>query len=245
MSIDRTYVQTYKRVGIHLKMEIQDILYQNYVNQERERLISTGKCVEYEIDREKLDEAVLDTRKRLEVKLVNGECSQLIIEQIARHRLNIGEKFNNKIEFYNASEVIDMIDLIENDKVEHTDFTGPILNGFSKIHHGAYSSRGYSIVRNVKEYWYKKGEIRSSRRESFNKLLNEYERHGIVSVANAMHTQAMATKDLKGEWIIFKNFNGKKYFLCLATHSEGDEVIYGAKIKSCLEEFPKLKKNEC
>lgn len=223
-------------------MTIEKSIYQHYLNQEAKRLISEPKCESSEYVQDEFKKAIIDTEQRLEVKLKNGLCSKLLKEQISRHRLNLGEKFNQKVEFYNASEIIDIIGFVEKNQLKGTEFKKEILVGYSKIHHGTYSGIGYSIIRNIKEYWYKNGKIRRSRRESFNELLNKYERHGIVPVANAMHTRAMNSKELKGEWIIFKNFNGKKYFLCLATHTEGDEFIYETKIKPCLEEFPELTK---
>ncbi|MGS2763764.1 hypothetical protein [Sinomicrobium sp. M5D2P9] len=219
---------------------IQKVLYQHYVNQEEVRLITFNKNSENEIDKDKYEEAILDTRKRLDVKLINGKCSQFIIEQIARHRMNIGEKYSGKIEFYNASEILDMIERLENNRSMYTDFTGLVLNGFSKIHHGAYSGLGYSLVRNIREFWFKKGVIRKERQEDFKRILLKHEVDGISAIAIAMQSYALNTRELKGEWIIFKQLDNKKYYLCLASHTEKDEIIYETKLKKCLMEYPEL-----
>ena len=71
-------------------MEIHKVIFQHLTEQENKRLINSGKCKEIEIERTNLDRAILDTKNRLSVKLSNGKCSQLLLEQIARHRLNIG-----------------------------------------------------------------------------------------------------------------------------------------------------------
>ncbi|MDY8137506.1 hypothetical protein [Aquimarina sp. 2201CG5-10] len=226
-------------------MEIEEAIYNYYLSQESARFIPESKCEKFEVSLNKFEEVYIDTEERLKMKLTNGKCSRLLKEQITRHRLNLGEKFSQKIGFYNASEIIDIIGHLEQDELSGSDFTGETLIGFSKVHHGTYSGIGYSVIRNIKEYWFKRGKIKDNRRRIFNDFLKKYEQHGIVSVANAMHTHAMHSKDLKGEWIIYKKVDGKKYFLCLATHKEGDEVIYDKKIKTCLEEFPELKKNEC
>ena len=222
-------------------MEIQEVIYKHLVEQENRRLIYSDNCEETKVERVNLDKAILDTKNRLLVKLSQGKCSQLLIEQIARHRLNIGEKFNEKIEFYNASEILDMIELLEYDKINHTDFTGEILIGFSKTHHGTYSGNGSSIVRNIKEYWFKKGKIRNDLQNEFQQISSDYKSHGISAVLNMMHSTAMGNKEVKGEWIVFKKHEGKKYYLCLACHYEGDKKIFENKIMKCLSEFPELK----
>lgn len=46
---------------------------------------------------------------------------------------------------------------------------------------------------------------------------------------------------LTGEWIVYAPFEGKNYYLCLASHNDGDEFI-ASQIKSvCFSEFPFLK----
>ena len=221
-------------------MEIHKVIYQHLIEQEDRRLIHSDKCEENEIERANLDEAILDTKNRLSVKLSQGKCSQLLLEQIARHRLNIGEKFNERIEFYNASEILDILELLESDNVNYTDFTGEILIGYSKTHHGTYSGNGYSIVRNIKEYWFKKGNIRNEHQNEFQQIRSDYEHHGISAILNMMHSRAMGKKELKGEWIVFKKHDGRKYYLCLASHYEDDKTIFEDKLMKCLTEFPEL-----
>lgn len=221
-------------------MEIHKVIYQHLIEQEKRRVIHSHNCEETEVECAKLDSAILDTKNRLSVRLVQGKCSRLLTEQIARHRLNIGEKFNERIEFYNASEILDMLELLENDKINHTDFTGEILIGFSKIHHGTNSGNGYSIVRNIKEYWFKKGNIRNERQNEFQQIKSDYEQHGISVVLNMMHSRAISKKELRGEWIVFKKHEGKNYYLCLASHYEDDKTIFEEKLMKCLTEFPEL-----
>jgi hypothetical protein len=221
-------------------MKIQEVIYKHLVEQEKSRLIYSDNCEKTEIGQENLDNAILDTKKRLAVRLQQGKCSHFLIEQIARHRLNKGEKFNHRVEFYNASELIDVIGLLENDKINHTDFNGEILKGFSKTHHGTYSGIGHSVVRNIKEYWFKKGKIRNERKNEFEQIKTDFESHGISSILNTMHSKAIRNKDLRGEWIIFKKHKEIKYYLCLACHYEEDKSIFGNKLKNCFNEFPEL-----
>jgi hypothetical protein len=45
---------------------------------------------------------------------------------------------------------------------------------------------------------------------------------------------------LTGHWIVFAEHNGKNYYLCLATHEEGDEVVAERIKDGCCAEFPFL-----
>jgi len=70
----------------------------------------------------------------------------------------------------------------------------------------------------------------------------EPEMAGIIAhtaVMGAYQDRSSKSK-LTGEWIIYKIFNGKYYFLTLAGHLEGDEAIYDRIIKLCAPEFPFL-----
>lgn len=53
--------------------------------------------------------------------------------------------------------------------------------------------------------------------------------------------QRAADKKLTGEWIIFAKHNGQNYYLCLATHETGDQIIFNnIKTGDCLQQFPEL-----
>lgn len=45
---------------------------------------------------------------------------------------------------------------------------------------------------------------------------------------------------LTGEWIIFGKYNGQNYYLCIASHREGDETIRNKILNMCSTEFPFL-----
>lgn len=222
---------------------MHSVIYNHFVEQEKQKSIHTNDCEIIEINQSVFDKAILDTQKRLEIKLSSGKCSKLLVEQITRHRLNLGERFSDKIEFYNASEILDVIELLEKNEIKYDNFKRQTLIGFSKVHHGSYSGQGYSVVRNLKEFWYKKGKIRGERKHEFQEIVINYEKYGISAVANAMHSTAIATKELKGEWLIFKQINGKKFYLCLASHLESDEDIFEKKISSTISDFPEIVEN--
>lgn len=49
-----------------------------------------------------------------------------------------------------------------------------------------------------------------------------------------------AQNKLTGEWIVFAKHEGKNYYLCLATHETGDQVIYDQIKSICFRQFPFL-----
>ena len=48
-------------------------------------------------------------------------------------------------------------------------------------------------------------------------------------------------QELTGEWIIFAKHEGKNYYLCLATHTQGDDEIFRMVRDGCVGEFPFLR----
>ncbi|WP_111447191.1 hypothetical protein [Breznakibacter xylanolyticus] len=223
--------------------KVAELLYNHLCQQETDRLVSENKTEEFNVPSDEIAKLTSCAKERIKIKLKSGKCSSLLIGQMVLHMGNYGEKFKDKIEYYNASEIFDLVENIENGKVSGTDFERDILNGFSHIHHGSYASIGYNIVRNVKEYWFKKKRIRNEKINDFKQIVEQFGTSNISAIAITMHNKAIFNKDLRGEWLIYKNMNGLKYYLCLATHGESDEFIYNEKIKPCLVEFPGLETN--
>lgn len=230
-------------------MELQDLIYKHLSEQQSVRLIILDKTEKYFADDKEYQDCIRDTQERLKVKLHSGRCSKILVEQLAKHRCNLGEAFGEKVEFYNASELCELIELMEVGKVEGESFNGDILRGFHKTHHGSYSSYGYSIGRNIKEFWFKNKKIRRALISDYQEILDKYGEQNISVIMNVMHTKAIHEKsangELKGEWLIYKRFNDRNYYLCLATHDEGDENIYSTKLEQCLLEFPELNEIKC
>jgi hypothetical protein len=59
-------------------------------------------------------------------------------------------------------------------------------------------------------------------------------------VANEPIEGRSAAKKLTGEWIIYIENAGKKYYLCCNTHNAGDQLIYDRIIQNCVRDFPEL-----
>lgn len=228
-------------------MEISKIIFEHFVTQENLSRIDLEKTEPIEINIEKLNRCIKDTKERLKIKLSsNGICSTLLIDQISLHRAGYGEKYGDKIEFFNASEILDLIEKIEKKKVTGTHFSNEPLKGYLHVHHNTYAGMGYSLIRNVREYWFNNnGELKKNRIKEFSELLSKY-KDNFQATAIDMHQKAVSRKQLKGEWLIYKEFNGINYYLCLASHREGkdrkesDSTIFNSKIVNCLNEFSEL-----
>ena len=170
----------------------------------------------------------------------------MLIHQLAHHRCHLGESYNEKnlnckvIGYYNTSEILDVIEYIELDKIKSDKFDKLPLKGLYKIHHGAYSS-GYSILKNIAKFWFDKtGIIKEKKQKYFNKIITKYGSASFGAITNEMHSKAIYSRQLTGEWIIYTVHNNRKYYLCLATHNEGDVNIFDHKLKFCYLEFPEL-----
>ena len=219
---------------------IIETIYNHLCNEEEKRNISVDKTKITSVDFEKLNNCITDTKERLKIKLKTGQCSKFLIEQLSIHRANYGEIFGNKVEYYNTSTILDLIENIENNNVNGREFGRNILKGYLHIHHSPFASIGYSIVRNVKEYWFSNGKLKPNRIRDFEIIVKKYGIDKIDAIGRMMHQKAIGEKNLNGEWLIYKNLNGKNYYLCLATHKEGDKSIFTNKILKGLEEFPEL-----
>lgn len=219
---------------------ISDLIYDDLSLQESESNIGLEKVEEISIDEKKFNISISDVEQRLDIKLVTGKCSNVLINQLARHYCMLGELFKDKVEFYNSSEILNLIEYLEKDKQAGTTFNRSVLKGYMHIHHGAFATFGYSLVRNVKEYWFNKNKkIKRERTSEYQSIVSLYPEN-IVAIANMMHQTAILNKNLRGEWLIYKIVDNRKYYLCLATHNEGDEKIFNDKIRKCVEQFPEL-----
>jgi hypothetical protein len=228
--------------------QILEIIYEHLCEQENDRLITIEKTEPISISLIEYEEFRKDVKERLKIKLKTGVCSEFLINQLALHKANLGEKNGEKIEFYNVSEILNIIEKMEDDKMVGSQFKGQLFKDYFHIHHNTYSGFGASLVRNVKEYWFSRnGVIHPHRVEEFEKILNQHSNGKLSTVAIVMHQKAIFNRNLRGEWLIYRIVDNKKYYLCLASHREGvdrvesDENIFLNKISKCLLEFPELK----
>lgn len=215
-------------------------------------IVSENNCSKFEVDENEEASKFSDLKNRLAIKLKNnGKISNVLLNQLLKHHLQVGEKYiiqnNGKsfsvIDFFQSREILDLIESLENEvcTIKQRPFNGEFLKGLMHVHHGTYATMGYSAVQNCIVYWYNNEKMRPKKIPEFQALLDESEH----DLGVRMYQKAIFSKiknGLTGEWLIYKKHLGKKYYLCLAKHDEGDEFIFENKVQPCLVEFPELNK---
>ncbi len=197
---------------------------------------------EFQVDMEKYNSTQQEIQEMISYHLKNkGACSNILSHQLTRHRMQIGEVFGEALEYYRATDILYVMEAIELNKIEGNMFRLPPLKGLYKIHHNPMSGLGYSLILNIKNYWFDKQEhIRNDKRKNYAAILEKVPDTNIAHILNYMHMEAVHSKKLTGEWLVYAKHKNKNYFLCLATHNEGDQNIFCNKILSCYNEFPEI-----
>jgi hypothetical protein len=54
------------------------------------------------------------------------------------------------------------------------------------------------------------------------------------------YERLLATQSLTGEWIVYSVFEGVNYYLCIASHDTGDDVVFNWINTACTVQFPFL-----
>jgi hypothetical protein len=54
------------------------------------------------------------------------------------------------------------------------------------------------------------------------------------------YERLVATQSLTGEWIIYSVFEGVNYYLCIASHNTGDNLVFDWINTACTQQFPFL-----
>ncbi len=226
--------------------ETESKIFSIYARQLCQRMVNKAGVEEHEIPVSEFESSISDIKNRLKIKLkANGVCSTLLIQQLGRHKSNLGEVFGDKVEYYNSSEILDLIELIEDETIKIDDpkncFKHKPLKGLFKVHHGAYSGQGYSLMLNVCKYWFdRNGTLHNKKREYFNAIVDNIGLRNLTAIAQQMHIKAVLDKEsgLTGEWLVIYRKSERNYYLCLATHDEGDQNIFDEKIVYCINELP-------
>lgn len=201
--------------------------------------------------------AMADVVGRLGAKKIFGKISTVLLNQLTRHALQIGEKFGDEIHFYHLPSILDMLDYHDKGKkVNVRQFKKEPLSKLMHLHH----NQSTFIQQNVVNYWVSKVKESGLAEEDYQeKLLNTLYQEfltkypmdiaypkAIISLLNKIHMEASFknSENRTGEWIVFAKKNGINYYLCLATHKEAkkykDTVIID-RIRPCLDEFPELR----
>lgn len=208
-----------------------------------------------EVTQVEIDDAIKDIKGRLAVKLKLGRISNVLLLQLARHKLNLYEKFGSEIHAYHFQTILDVIESIEKGLPGNIrPFKGSLLGRLKHAHHNSSTF----ISQNLCNHWRSKVGNRDEiqyQNEILEQIYNKISREFSPELANKrtlsillmqLLTESKFRKQRKqtGEWIVFAQKEGINYYLSLATHKEAeeftDEVIYNRLIP-CLSEFPELK----
>ncbi len=203
-----------------------------------------------EINECDIEHSLQSVNIEIDYKLKTGKCSRVLRKQLAIHRMNGYEKYKDRYHHYHYATIRDIMEAIEaGNQVNIRPFNGKILAGLKHFHH---SSETF-LKKNILNYWEKKTKGKNEI-EYQNGLLSIIQvelkcKRGVEDVnekllqglLNQIHSESnFRPFDKKtGEWVVFAELDGVKYYLCLATHDEPDEDIY-QRILPCLTEFEEL-----
>jgi hypothetical protein len=143
------------------------------------------------------------------------------------------------------SDIIYEIKALESVGGSRTKPAAPFNGGGSLggLYHKHFTTSSVSMVsRNV---------LLANGRRSMRRLADEHFADGLSSDAIAEFVNALVvsgyerraeSSTLTGEWIIFAEHDGRRHYLCLATHEGGDDEVLGYIRNVCSLEFPFLRK---
>jgi hypothetical protein len=74
------------------------------------------------------------------------------------------------------------------------------------------------------------------------KKLSDGERLKLASyqATVGLYNSRSANNALTGEWVIYAEYQGKHYYFCIASHLEGDAIIYNRMMKRCESFFQQI-----
>ncbi|WP_153163741.1 hypothetical protein [Zoogloea sp. 1C4] len=160
--------------------------------------------------------------------------AQVFVHELTRH--------------YSTFDITDPIKALEGvGRGAHTaapnQFKHPPLAGLHKVHF--FSPR--FLARNLLNVLKSKEGARNFERiwnEGLKQTDSEYVTEELIGYI-AHHSTVTAFEDksraraLTGEWIVFHQYEGRNYYLTLATHTQSNEEIYGNVLSACRgESFP-------
>lgn len=193
--------------------------------------------------------------KTIDLSLSKEELKEYAKNHLAFHGLDLSRVSTLFIDQIHRSEINRDINIFGiTDEVKHLEglrgmsatgeekpFRGKVLKGLHKKH---FMDASF-ILKNIGIYMgYEQKEsprLNNLIKEAFEKCTTIEELAGYIAHHSTIGAyQERSKKNLTGEWIIFKKYHGKNYYLTIATHNEADETIY-ERVKAVYElDFPFL-----
>ena len=197
-----------------------------------------------------LQESANDVREWLKIKLRTGKCSQLVVTQIARHNLSLGEKFDGHTFYFQPYEIYSEIESLETGSSRGRAFS----QGLAGLYH-THHSRTVFITKNLLRQWkarvqtsglsereYLMNQIKATLPELTARGLSQSEavQRVLPTIAYKELMDSVGSPTKTGEWLIYAISENTNYYLTLAYHKEPVPDIW-ARVEQCLTDFPFLK----
>jgi hypothetical protein len=157
--------------------------------------------------------------------------------------------FENSI--INADAVMHEVKFLEGTEPEshtkeQTEFKRPPLKGLWHKHYmdGSISGLAQNVNNALKNYSipYCEQRIIEAKKSGLEQYMTAEDIPHIVNdLVTGNLQRRREEKKTTGEWLIYAIHENTKYYLCLAKHSDGDDVIRKKINSSCIYEFPFLK----
>jgi hypothetical protein len=191
-----------------------------------------------------------DVHEWLKIKLRTGKCSKLIVTQITRHNLSLGETFGSHTFYFQPYDIYSEIERLELGSSKGRAFS----EGLSGLYH-THHNRTVFIAKNLLRRW--KAKVQASGLSERDYLMNlieatlpeltarglsqsEAAQRVLPTIAYKELMDSAESHDKTGEWLIYAVHQGTNYYLTLAYHKEPVADIW-ARVEQCLPDFPFLK----
>jgi len=155
----------------------------------------------------------------------------MLVNELVNHLIN---------RTYNVHSILDEIGRLEgtDSRPSNTKPAKPFKYPPLKALWGKHHFQAKFIPENIANYWSSKNNkgqlstlISTLKENTINKFVHEYVLGG-YKARNEEHK-------ITGEWIVFAKFDGRNFYLTLASHNEGEDNVYERVRKSAVE-LPEL-----
>jgi hypothetical protein len=169
------------------------------------------------------------------------------ISELLKFQIYCGYKFR----LFNSYAVSDEIKMLEfKDRKSLTKqadyFLYPPLRGLKKKHWTDASQIHRNLINEIKESRTKTAlncQVENFFNDNDGKLLTDELISEMVNIYTLGAMSSRATRNaMTGHWLIFAEYQGKNFYLTIAAHDEGDQVIFDRIKTVCFIEYPFLEK---
>jgi hypothetical protein len=146
-----------------------------------------------------------------------------------------------------SEKIIHEMESLERDETQSnmkpaSEYTHAVLAGYWKKHFYHPSSLAKMVMQRLGLNGKNARGLRKIQSEVFAETSDPWQRSMLFANRAVRETYDLkkSSRCMTGEWIIFKKFGDKNYYLTLAYHTESDEIIRDRIEANCREQFPFL-----